>query len=275
MKALLAIVALFSLSLRQDLSSPEATVKSFFAAIKKGDLVTAAKHLHEVTPSANLEALGKDIGAAAPNLVLEGIISTPTGENRVLLKGKLVATMQGSDRKEEQPAEVELIKVGEEWKILVPKDASANSSNMMTSIISFVASPDEVVAGAKKAAKKAACISNIKQMALAAIMYAADHDDILKLSNATLRAKLEPYTKNSSIFTCPLDEPGTLSYSLNGLVAGKSETAIEKPAETVLFYEGTNGALNYKHEGMAMVAFTDGHVKGFKKESAKMLVWKP
>jgi len=48
-----------------------------------------------------------------------------------------------------------------------------------------------------------------------------------------------------------------------------------QPQITVLFYEGANGKLNFRHNGKAAVAFADCHVKLIDAAAAKDLRWKP
>jgi prepilin-type processing-associated H-X9-DG protein len=91
----------------------------------------------------------------------------------------------------------------------------------------------------KESASKAVAISDAKQVALAALMYAADYDDVLP---ANLGGELlEPYLKNGSIF--------------DGFVfvfGGGDLKKVADPASTVLGYKDGPG-------GRA-VAYLDGHV---------------
>ncbi len=94
---------------------------------------------------------------------------------------------------------------------------------------------------ARAAARRATVLSQGKQVALAAIMWAADHDDTLP-SATNLNDELTPYLKNSQLFD-----------GLNWTYAGGPMSAIQSPAETEL---GTiDGG-----EGLA-VMYADGHVK--------------
>src|SRR5688572_1289836 len=100
MKALLAVLAIFMLPLNQevrpDLSSPEATMKSFFAAFGKTDFLLAAKHLYNVEPNPRLAELAMQMKGAMPQVVLENVTTVPSGENRVTLSAKVIATMPGT-----------------------------------------------------------------------------------------------------------------------------------------------------------------------------------
>jgi len=68
-----------------------------------------------------------------------------------------------------------------------------------------------VFAQAKVAAKKTSDLSNTKQVCLSVFLYTTDSDDMLMDSPAdgiatesyVFAAKLQPYTKNASIFHCP------------------------------------------------------------------------
>jgi prepilin-type N-terminal cleavage/methylation domain-containing protein len=72
-----------------------------------------------------------------------------------------------------------------------------------------------VFAQAREAARKSACLSNMKQIGLASNMYATDYDELIVPSNmgnvgATVSwpSLLHPYVKNEGIFVCPSGEPG-------------------------------------------------------------------
>lgn len=98
-----------------------------------------------------------------------------------------------------------------------------------------------VLEASKEAAEKTALMSNAKQLALAAIMYATDNGDALPGPDG-IKDLLMPYLKNERMF--------------EGFVyvfAGGSMSAIEKPAETVIGY--------IPGKGGRAVAYADGHVK--------------
>jgi prepilin-type processing-associated H-X9-DG protein len=128
---------------------------------------------------------------------------------------------------------------------------------------------------AKRAAQATACLSNLKQVAMAFLMFCTDNDDVFRMTASNYKGKLMPYCKNGKIFTCPLDKPGTTSYSFNPKLAGISASAVQDPSKTVLAYEGKAGKLSFRHDGKAAVAYVDGHVRRLDKVQAKSLRWKP
>ena len=66
-----------------------------------------------------------------------------------------------------------------------------------------------VFAKARESARKTSCLSNLKQLGLAAHMYAGDHDECLPCDyyahnpHPRLVGQLYPYVKNPGIFYCP------------------------------------------------------------------------
>jgi len=102
----------------------------------------------------------------------------------------------------------------------------------------------------------ASSLGNLKQLALALLMYADDHDETLPAmeSAASLKAALLPYVRNEVIFLHPATgEP----YLFNSWLAGKNIASIEQPEQTVVFYEAQPNLENQ----LRAVAFLDGHTQ--------------
>ncbi len=95
---------------------------------------------------------------------------------------------------------------------------------------------------ARNAARKAQAISNAKQIALAAQMYAQDHDENLPSGGGDIKGLLAPYLKNPSLLE-------NLVYTHGG----GPLAAIERPAETELGY--------VRGPGGRAILYADGHVK--------------
>lgn len=106
------------------------------------------------------------------------------------------------------------------------------------------------------AAKRAATLSNMKQISLGLIMYASDYDDVLPYAQGTEAVKYVtyPYIKNVQIWKTYNPNGGDIRFNM--CLAGADFADIERPAETVMFYESKQWP-----DGTRCVAFTDGHVK--------------
>lgn len=134
---------------------------------------------------------------------------------------------------------------------------------------------------AKEKAVASACISNMKQLCLAAMMYAQDWDETLP--SEQWPQQLEPYLKNAEIYQCPGAKERQYAFAINEALIGAKLSDIKRPAETVLFFEsnlpddlpfgGPDGLLmEPRHRGMITVGFVDGHCKLMKPEEAKKLL---
>lgn len=112
---------------------------------------------------------------------------------------------------------------------------------------------------AKVAAQKTASLSNIKQAALAVLMYCGDNDDHMPYVHSTgAVVKLtHPYLKDVSIWWTSDGR----RFLFNMAVSGVNASAIERPSETVLVY-----AEKPRSDGTREVAFVDGHAKIVKPE---------
>ena len=124
-----------------------------------------------------------------------------------------------------------------------------------------------VFARAREKARQTTCLSNVKQMGLAVLMYAQDYDERYNLAYTATDAGtmhwpmlLEPYHRNTEIYECPSDpDPWArgdyqLSYIANyglfrpGTVPEPSTVtvirmaAIERPADIIAIAENADGS---------------------------------
>jgi len=138
---------------------------------------------------------------------------------------------------------------------------------------------------AREAAKTATCLSNVKQLSLAVIMYAQDHDDKLPPAD-TWCDSLRPYVKDARIFVCPNARQLKSGYAYNRALSGRPFAEVAEPQRTVLLYEsdlGWNGAGGpetlaspRRHFFVGNVfGFVDGHVKRVAVEEQSQLLWQP
>jgi len=125
---------------------------------------------------------------------------------------------------------------------------------------------------ARGKAQEASCLSNEKQLALAMLMFAEDHNGQLPQADRWTDDIL-PYTKNINILRCPSDKSGEKSsYAMNIALSGKKLEEIANPFETVLIFDTSRPGLcpaggpemvasPPRHQGKNNFAFADGHIK--------------
>ena len=114
------------------------------------------------------------------------------------------------------------------------------------------------------------CRSNMKQLSLAAMMYAQDWDMHLPQGNWT--EELLPYTQNPMIYRCPSRPALSVGFAFNERVLGASIWDLAQPSDTVIMFGSdlggdapVGGAAAVPeggiHDGLVTVGFADGHVK--------------
>jgi prepilin-type processing-associated H-X9-DG protein len=144
--------------------------------------------------------------------------------------------------------------------------------------------PQDLLPMLQQAREKAvgqSCLSNMKQLCLAAMMYTQDWDETLP--GETWVEQVEPYHKNAAILACPGVPDRAHGYALNEALAGARMADIKRPAETVLFFEtdlpddlpfgGPDGLPQEpRHGGRVVLGFVDGHAQMCSLEEARKLL---
>ena len=138
-----------------------------------------------------------------------------------------------------------------------------------------------VFARAREKAQQASCMSNVKQLELAALMYDQDYHQLPDGSRWC--DEITPYIRNSAIFVCPQGGGGPSDYAINSAVAGISATTITQPAAVVSIFDSTSGwnqqggasIVAPRHNNGANIGFVDGHVKWVNGSSVGGRTWTP
>jgi prepilin-type processing-associated H-X9-DG protein len=251
--------------------TPEATLTGIVQAWNAKDLKGVARRVVGARPNPDHMSFLQDVGREWPRLTVDRPQVQRNGATATLSYTISMATGQRTER---QLDKVTMRLEGGNWKVVpVASMAKAERPPIVGTLAYMVANPGAMVE-ARKAAKSTVCLSNLKQVALGFMMFAADNDDKLSLTASSMRSKVSPYLKNEALWKCP-ENPGKASYSFNSNLAGKSLAHVSRPAETVLLYEGQSGKPTFRHDGRAAIAFADGHARLLTPEQAKSLRWKP
>lgn len=98
---------------------------------------------------------------------------------------------------------------------------------VVIAIISILASIlFPVFARSREKGRQAACLSNLRQIAMSFHMYSQDNDEELpagRLGNDLWCDLIYPYTHNRQIFVCPSRKDTLMGYGVNNLMAGHPE----------------------------------------------------
>lgn len=116
-------------------------------------------------------------------------------------------------------------------------------------------------------------VNQAKLIALGVMQFTVDYGEKFAFDATNWQERLGPYVQAKGLFTAPGDPPATASYSFNPQLLGKSMADIAEAGQTVLFYLGKDGKLDYRYGGGATVAFADGHVEMVRE--GQTLRWNP
>ena len=98
------------------------------------------------------------------------------------------------------------------------------------------------------------CVSRLKQMCLAMVMFTMDNQDVMPVTDGWRKAVL-PYTgaETEDFFICPATGK-PYQYIRQAIALSK----IKEPSRVILFYEDFGN-----HDGKVAIAFVDGHVMSY------------
>jgi len=130
-----------------------------------------------------------------------------------------------------------------------------------------------VIAKAQGKAQQTACLSNMKNLALAIRMYAADHNRKLP-DYKKWEQEIKAYVKNPEVLKCAAAKSKGPHYRLNSKCQGE-EKAIDGAGTIMLFECDEKGKPVYRHDGTINLAFADGHCKAFGKGGITPGMWTP
>ena len=237
--------------------TPEKTIQAFVDAFNAHDAAAMARRV--VGGREAIFPISTDI----PKLGLT-LVEAKVAEDTATVSIELTATGATVQHSPSMHETVAFRKVGGDWQI-VPVDpefrgtGTASGPRPISSLAMLVTHPG-VFSLAKKAAKRTVDLMKVKQVALATILYAADHKDRLPTAKG-FKAAIYPYVRDADVFTAPDAPKGTVSYFLDPRLSGMRTTDIARPWETAMILEGTPAKTAFPWAGKTPVGYVDGHTK--------------
>ncbi|MCE5238609.1 hypothetical protein LLH23_08960 [bacterium] len=144
--------------------------------------------------------------------------------------------------------------------------------------------PVEPEAQTPEQAAQSACLSNVRLVALASLMYCQDYDERMPL-HTRWTSVVTPYMRSTREFQCPAAPQLKVGYAYNKLLSSKSLAAIPRPNEMLMLGDsdlgGPNPATGLTLAAVALrhvsptagpggnVGFVDGHAKWFQKRETQ------
>ena len=141
-------------------------------------------------------------------------------------------------------------------------------------LLAFILVPVFLQSQHKAASPSSRCLSNVKQMGIAVLMYSQDYDDRYMSKESWMDAAY-PYPKNERVFHCPAldsEEPDAYGYALNGLLSRLQIKRVPIPDQTPLVFDSDPPVRNAfdnvrslpkpgRHRDGNNIGYADGHVK--------------
>jgi prepilin-type processing-associated H-X9-DG protein len=265
----LAIAAMVAAG--QTSGTPEQTVRAFLSALDKADVKAASRLVENAKATDKLTQFEEMFQKGKMRFEVANMASTVTG-NTAKVSFDLAVHSNGRAKKTPRQTISLRRSNGGVWRIVPPdRVVGPGKGQEMAAFAGMIANPSGAFKQATETGKSTRCLNNMSQVALACILYAADHNDRLTLSSSDFKSKVSPYVRNPSVFTC---EASRKPYAFNDKLTGRKRSSIKNAARVVLAYEGARGVLDFRHEGKAAVAFVDGHCVFVTPKQAKLLVWK-
>lgn len=264
----------------QDLSSPEAAIRSFVSALNTLD-VNGANCLVGGKIDQDLREWAQDARKSGQPFQVT-VLSVQPQVNGDRATAAVSFEAKSGARQQRFDETLSLQKAGADWKIVPPTEEELGSyfkpgekdPHLLALLTATYVHP-KMFLNARDAARRTACMSNLKQLATGALMFLQDHDEKFALRADAWKAALMPYVKSEAIFHCPTDQSGPVPYSFNAQLQGKSMAVVRKPEQTVMIYEGKKGALDFRHDSRATVALANGKVITVTAAEARTLRWTP
>jgi len=262
-----------------DRGTPESTIRSFVATVNSGDFSKATACVENARPSKLLDTLAKSFVEAKARLTISTLTVTINGTSAsAMVKTTATESKPSSGGAMESSETLSLRLTAGVWRI-VPFPASEARARMGSSkpefigfLATIVASPE--ILGQGPAPVSVSCLSNVKQLCLACLMYAQDNSERYPKADGWTKT-IMPYVKNSAVFVCPERKTDRQGYTLNAALSGVPIARISKPALTVLVYEGADGKPVFLHGGKTAIGFADGHCAMMTPAQTRGLRWKP
>ncbi|MCC7230665.1 MAG: hypothetical protein IT203_09755 [Fimbriimonadaceae bacterium] len=124
------------------------------------------------------------------------------------------------------------------------------------------------------------CLSNVKQIAVGTVLYAADYDERLPIADVW-QDSIAEYFKSKETFKCPV-AASPESYAFNSAASGRDSTKVDRPEEAVMEFEADAFARNAhggpewfatRHIGKGNLAYVDSHARKLDRRTAMKSSW--
>ena len=252
----------------QDLSTPEAAVRSVLTGFCKGDIGEAINCIESAKYNSLLDSMGSAQKLIPYSYTLSNVQAHIDSDNATVTTLQVSLQQGGVATVQQFTSTIKLHRSSGGWHIIANRGGPfvPGKPDPVNAAVRAMAEPRAAVASLEAARTREriaqGCTSNLTELATAALMLLRNHDGRYDLSADSYQKFLDPYLPNRSVFRCPSDRKGADSYAFNPHIVGHLYTSISNPSTLVVIYEGRAGKLRFKHDGKAgVVSIADGSVE--------------
>jgi len=138
---------------------------------------------------------------------------------------------------------------------------------------------------ARAAARKAVCLTNVKNVSLGLLMYMSDWNEICP-DSANWCETLDEYIKNREVLVCPDAPKQDCGYAYNAALSDLHLAAVADPTNTVALFESDRGwnaagdpaallPIEPRHLGGDNFGYLDGHARWLPRSLAAGMMGDP
>jgi prepilin-type processing-associated H-X9-DG protein len=252
----------------------EKVLHSFVSAINHDDVAAASRLVQGGQEGAPLEQIKLQLQKVRGTLQYEdskvSLLRFVGKDNHAIVKIRLGVKNSLNNRITHDESVIMQMVDRWDWKIVPLSieefkrslyDQDEEESNVLTNLATYFGQPQAI-----KEIHTYKCHDNLMQLGAGARYSPLKANDFRKV--------LLFHLKNEDVFHCPDQRVGS-AYSFNPRLENIDLEKIQQSAQTVLFYEGKDGKLDFRHDNRAGVCFADGHAELVTPERAKTLKWNP
>lgn len=252
-----------------DLRTPQAAAQAYLEACQRWDVKAAAGV--STVPRCVTSAARRAAGCGSePELALQESMCLPLFKHMQYVPGEPAVT--GDECRLPVVATYTVPQT-----LVLRKQADGTwKVDVHESVLSTTGQAEAMFARGGDQEEVADCLTNLKQIAMAVLCYAQDHDETLPHADKWCD-EIKPYLSDEAVLKCPSAPDLVCGYAFNAALSGQRLAKVEKPAETIVVFESASGVKNASGDPAALphpnrhadgncAAYVDGHAKWQKDE---------
>lgn len=265
--------------------TPEKTVGAFVECLNRRELHQASAY---VVGGKSTYAAQRMEEILKPTLRSMALVRLDSMERAQISSDTATVSLRtlGFGLSEVMTEEVRLTKAQDQWKIVPPtlnleaqQRPVGSWSVACAQPLTMQAALNPVLHQASGAVMKTPSGQAMGTFSGFVMMYGAAYRDYFPKSPEAMQAGLKPFFAGDASQLGLLDESlkskEGIALRINPNLLGLPRSELKSPSNTVLAYEEYEQQVSFRHDGKALLAFTDGLIRLVSKEESMNILWLP